>query len=78
MSRMTQEDAERIAAEYFKGIGCAPADLDGSVFDGTEDPPIWLVFFTFRERSDELIGLPDGLIVHVNDLTGEPSHLMNL
>ena len=78
MSKMKQEDVERIAAEYVARIGVAPCLLDGSEFYVGENPPIWRVFFSFCESPKEAIGLPYALIIEVNDLTREASHTEHL
>ena len=78
MSNMKQEDVERIAAEYVESIGVAPCLLDGSEFDDKDNHPVWSVFFSFCERSEEWVGLPHSLVIEVNDLTGEASHIEHL
>lgn len=78
MNKMKQEDVERIATEYVESLGVTPCLLDGSEFDGKENPPIWNVFFSFCETSQEWIGFPHSLTIEVNDLTGEASHIAHL
>jgi hypothetical protein len=78
MSKMKQEEVERIAAEYVASLGVAPCLLDGSEFDDKENPPIWRVFFSFSESPEDAIGLPHFLLIEVNDLTREPSHIPHL
>jgi hypothetical protein len=75
MSNLKQEDVERIASEYVANLGCAPCLLDGSEFYEEENPPMWRVFLSFKEWAEEHIGLPHSLVIDVNDLTGEASHI---
>lgn len=78
MPKMNQADVERIATEYAGRLGCAPFILDGSEFYSDTHPPIWRVFYSFCERSEEWIGLPDFFCVHVDDSTGEASLIPHL
>ncbi|MBP3959987.1 hypothetical protein J8F10_32500 [Gemmata sp. G18] len=78
MSKMKQEDVERIAAEYIVSIGVAPCLLDGSEFKDADDHPIWRVYFSFRDISEKWNGLPVSLTIEVNDVTGEASHIDHL
>lgn len=78
MSKMKQEDVERIATGYAKGLELAPFRLLGSEFDENGDPPNWRVYLSFCEPPTDEIGWPDGLVIDVNDLTGEASHIASL
>jgi hypothetical protein len=78
MSRMRQENVEKIATEYAETIGLAPLLVAGSEFDDSDNPPIWRVFICSCESSEKEIGLPDSLVIDVNDLTGEASHIASL
>ena len=78
MSIMKHEEVEAIAAKYATSIGVAPFLVDGSDFDDTSDPPSWRVYVSFCESSTTEIGFPHSMIVHVNDLTAEPSHVQML
>ena len=78
MSKMKQEDVERIATEYVESIGVRPCLLVGSEFYGEDDPPSWRVFFRFCESPTDEIGLPHSLVIDVNDLTGEASSIASL
>jgi hypothetical protein len=81
MSKMKQEDVERIAVQYVASLGVYPCLLDGSEFDDKDNPPVWRVYFSFCKSTaeeDEGIGLPNGLVVHVDDLTGTASSIPHL
>jgi len=75
---MKQEDVERIAAEYAKGLGLAPFRVLGSEFDDDENPPSWRAYLSFCESPTDEIGWPDGLVIDVDDLTEEASHIASL
>jgi len=77
MSKMKQEDVERIATEYAQSLGVAPFLLDGSEFDDN-DNPIWRVHLSFCKSPTEEMGLPSGFVIDVNDFTGEASHIASL
>lgn len=79
--RIKQEDVERIVAEYVESLGCYPCVLRGSELDDGENPPVWRAYFSFcktTEQEEEEIGLPCSLVIEVNDLTGEASHIAHL
>lgn len=78
MSRMKQEDVEKIATEYAKGLELAPFRIEGSEFDDNDTPPSWRVYLSFCEPPTDEIGWPDGLVIDVNDLTAEASHINSL
>ena len=73
-----QDDAERVATLYATNLGVGPFIVDGCEFDETEERPFWRVFLAFAEQSDTDIGLPASLIVRVDALTGEASHISML
>ena len=75
MSKMKAENVERIATVYAESLGIRPFHVEGSAFDGSDFPPIWRVFLSFHESSEEEIGLPHFLVILVDDLSGEASHI---
>lgn len=75
---LNQADVERIATTYAMSLGVAPFVVDGSELDKTQDRPAWRVFLTFTETDDGWVGLPDGMIVDVDAVTGEASHIASL
>jgi hypothetical protein len=75
MIMINEKDAESVATKYAQSIGVGPFIVDGSELDETESVPFWRVFLGFTEPFDVDVGVPDSMIVRVDALTGEATHV---
>lgn len=75
---LTEEEVERIATSYAKGIGIGSFVVDGAELDETEEKPFWRVFLGFTDQDEVEVGLPDSMIVRIDALSGEASHTASL
>lgn len=82
MPKMQKEEVERIAAEFATTIGFTSYQLISGAFyaggeDEYDDVMYWNVYFRNSDAPLE-VGLPNGFIIKVDDLTGEASHTPTL
>ena len=74
MIMIGEKDAEGAATKYAQSIGVGPFIVDGSELDETESSPFWRVFLGFTEPFEVDTG-PDSMIVRVDAITGEATHI---
>lgn len=72
------DEAENIAKRYAETMRVSPFIVDGCELDESEVRPFWQVFLGFIEPFGAEIGLPDSMIVRVDALTGEATHIVSL
>jgi galactose-1-phosphate uridylyltransferase len=77
VATISEEDAARIATAYAKQRGIRPFVVLFCQLDETEEVPFWRVVLEFTDTPEVDIGVHSAFI-HVDAITGEPSHIPSL